>query len=122
MTFNGTPHGTGGYCLQRASTVASCTRPYSTGFDAVSLSGAAVETYCGINQSITTCESLLDLFAVTPCSVDASCGGGTGGLCRQIGAGSNPPLTCTISCGSHSECLNSGIGSTCSNSTNGYCK
>jgi len=122
MTFNGTAHGTGGYCLQRASTVATCARPYSVGFSAVSLSGAASESYCGINQTDTTCEALLDLFSSTTCTKDSNCGGGSGGLCRQLGTGTNPPYVCTIPCGSTAECLSSGPGSTCSGTTSGWCQ
>jgi hypothetical protein len=119
MTFNGAPHGTGGYCLQRASSVAVCSRPYSIGIDAVSLSGSASDSYCGINQAATTCEALLDLFNSKSCSLDTECGTGFGGLCKQIGTGSNPPLLCTIPCGTDAQCPS---GNTCSSTANGWCK
>jgi hypothetical protein len=120
MTFNGAVHGTGGYCLQVA-TMVNCAQPYKVTFGATSLAGVS-GTYCGLNQIATTCEALLDLFNSKPCTLSNSCGGGQGGLCEDFSTTSTPDLRCTIHCGSTAECLSSGPGSTCSSTSNGYCK
>jgi hypothetical protein len=119
MTFNGTAHGTGGYCLQRRD-AAACTKPYTVLFSAASLSGVLSESYCGINQTDTTCDALLDLFNSTPCTIDSNCGGGSGGLCKT--SASTGTLACTIPCGSNANCLSQPPGNTCSSTSNGYCK
>lgn len=122
MTFNGAAHGTGGYCLQRASSSAGCSNPYSVPISAASLSGAIAENYCGINQAATTCEAILDLFASKTCGADTECGGGNGGLCKAISI-VLPANRCTIPCISTAECLQSPApGSTCSNTTAGWCQ
>ena len=120
MTFNGTAHGTGGYCLQIA-TLVNCTQPYKVTFRATSLTGVS-GTYCGLNQTATTCEALLDLFNSKTCTLSSNCGGGQGGLCEDFSTTSTPDLRCTIPCGSTAECLSSGPGSSCSGSTNGWCQ
>jgi hypothetical protein len=118
MTFNGAPHGTGGYCLQRASV--GCTSPYRVNINTVSLSGAGVDDYCGINQAATTCEALLDLFNGKACTTDPECGAASGGLCKNLAAPTAPPdLRCTIPCGTDAQCPS---GNTCSDTTNGWCK
>jgi hypothetical protein len=121
MTFNGSTHGTGGYCLQTVTSTGTsgCSAPYSVAISAGSLSGATTEDYCGINDAKTTCEALLDLAGSKSCSLDTDCGGGDGGLCKTVGTN---PNRCSIPCGSISECLSSGPGSICSGTTGGYCK
>ena len=121
MTFNGAAHGTGGYCLQKASI--GCTNPYKVNINAPSFSGVAVDDYCGINQNVTTCEALLDLFNSKACLLESDCGSGQGGLCKNFAAASAPPdLRCTIPCSSDANCLASAPGSSCSGTTGGYCK
>jgi len=117
MTFKGASHGN--YCLQRYSPVSSvgCGRPYLLLSDAItSVSGAAAETYCGVNEGATTCEAVLDLFGNTPCSTDNNCGQGSGGLCKTVGG---TPNRCTIPCSLGSECPSV---LACSSTSNGYCK
>jgi hypothetical protein len=102
MTFNGAARG--GYCLERLPASSVCPRPYTVVFAATSASGAAADQYCGINQSATTCEAVLDLQASKSCSLDSECGNGQGGLCRTItGVG----LVCTIPCDLASQCPSS---------------
>jgi hypothetical protein len=118
MTFNGSAHGTGGYCLQKASV--GCTNPFKVNINASSLSGASTDDYCGINQTATTCEAILDLFGSKVCTLEGDCGSGQGGLCKNLAAASAPPdLRCTIPCGSDAQCPS---GFTCSGATGGYCK
>ncbi len=121
MNFNGTTHGTGGYCLQTVSSTGAsgCAAPYTTSTQTVSLSGAASTSYCGINESATTCEALLDLFNAKTCTLDTDCGSGSGGLCRTVGTN---PNRCTIPCGSSANCLSQAPGNSCSSTSNGYCK
>jgi hypothetical protein len=119
MAFNGAPHGA--YCLQAASV--GCASPYKVTTNVASLSGAAAEDYCGINQVATTCEALLDLAASKVCTVDTDCGNGLGGLCKNVAASTAPvDLRCTIPCDSSPQCLGSAPGNTCSDTLNGYCK
>jgi hypothetical protein len=118
MSYKGTPRG--GYCLQRA--VSGCPQPTTSQFSATSLSGATLEAYCGINQTSTTCEAIVDFLGSKVCSLDGDCGGGLGGLCRNFNIVPNP-LRCTITCGSDANCLSQAPGSTCNNTaTPTYCQ
>ena len=68
-----------------------------------STSGVAAETYCGINETATTCEALLDLISGTKaCALDADCGQGKGGLCKTVGG---TPNRCTIPCDSGEDII-----------------
>jgi hypothetical protein len=87
---------------------------------AESVSGAASDNYCGINQSLVTCEAIVDMRDATDnirCGdpegkADSSLCGckrdsdgkcvdkGAGGICGAI----NGALRCTIQCGSGAEC------------------
>jgi hypothetical protein len=58
MEFMDVPRA-GGFCLRRSAM--TCTRPYTVPLVTTSLSGAAEETYCGIDQTTTRCEAVLDL-------------------------------------------------------------
>lgn len=117
MSFQGAPHGDGGYCLQTAASfgASGCSAPFVVPLSAASLSGAASQTYCGINQQATTCEALLDLFGSKTCEKDADCGAGQGGLCKTVGTN---PNRCTIACAETTECT---ATRTCSGPSNGYC-
>ena len=114
MKFAGAAR-TGGFCLRRA--VKACSKPFTVQFSASSLSGAATEAYCGINQESTRCEAVVDFIAGTSCAdgKDTSCGcardkdgkcseTGQGGLCKTVGG--NPQL-CTIPCEFGNECKGS---------------
>jgi hypothetical protein len=117
MEFNGVPRA-GGFCLKR--TAKTCSRPFTVTFAAQSLSGAASESYCGIDQDNVTCEAILDMVASASCGdgLDTSCGctrdgggaclqAGQGGLCRTVGGVSK---ICTIPCGNSNHCI---VGNTC---------
>jgi hypothetical protein len=111
MEFNGNLRD-GGFCLRREAK--TCRKPFSTLITASSLSGAASEAYCGIDQNNIRCEAVLDLSNDAACSdgEDTSCGcerdqdgncvgTGSGGLCRKVGAFTN---RCTYGCGTAAEC------------------
>jgi hypothetical protein len=104
MNFNGTTHGN--YCLQRvvSAGASGCNAPYTIAISAQSLSGAAAESYCGINQSATTCEAVIDMIASKTCSVDTDCGNEQGGLCKTVGT---KPNRCTIPCSVTDDCPSS---------------
>ena len=124
MKFMGTAR-SGGFCLRRVAK--TCAAPYKIPLDAVSLSSAPSETYCGINQDGTRCEAVLDLTTNGgKCAdgLDTSCGctrdrngtcmqSGLGGLCRMVGVDTN---RCTYVCGVPDECP---IGKACGGV--GYC-
>ena len=95
MNFNGSS--VGGYCLRVEGS--GCTVPYSVPITAVSLSNADSASYCGIDQSVTSCKAVLDLTSgKTVCRNDDNCGLGLGdGLCRTVGTIAD---RCTIPCGS----------------------
>jgi hypothetical protein len=101
MTFNGTTQGN--YCLQRVASAGAsgCAAPYSVAIASVSTSAAPSENYCGINQTSTTCEAVVDMIASKTCSVDTDCGNGQGGLCKTVGTN---PNRCTIPCSESTEC------------------
>ena len=120
MTFNGSPHGN--YCLEAVSS--GCDQPFGNTsvmkVTAASVSGAAAEDYCGINQATVTCEAIRDMIDsdnkircgnASGVATDSLCGchrdpagactdAGTGGLCRSI----NGANRCTIQCGGGTDC------------------
>ena len=113
MMFDGIPR-PDGFCLKRVTK--GCSTPYGVALsDLSSLSGAAPDTYCGIDQDTTRCEAVLDMVNDEPCAngLDTSCGcardedgnclaTGQGGLCETVGAF---PNRCTIPCESAAQCL-----------------
>jgi hypothetical protein len=126
MTFMGAAR-PDGFCLRRVSK--GCARPYQISISATSLSGAASEAYCGIDQDSTRCEAVLDLVAGNVCSdgQDTSCGctrdsggacvaAGQGGLCRTVGVNAKQ---CTYPCGTTPQCP---TGTTCGGSSTTYCQ
>jgi hypothetical protein len=119
MTFKGEPRPKA-YCLRRGSV--GCAEPYTIGFAAESLSGAAEETYCGINQdgglqpeTSVTCEAVRDLIDNTSCTTNTDCGEGQGGLCQTVGLVMNK---CTYACSGSAECLSTRM---CDAPTTPYC-
>lgn len=117
MEFQGTAR-PGGFCLKRVAK--TCARPFQTPTTGVSLSGAASEQYCGIDEDSTRCEAVLDLLASMACAdgMDISCGclrdqngectnTGAGGVCRTVGVNANQ---CTYACGVTNDCP---TGKTC---------
>jgi hypothetical protein len=114
MVFQGTAR-TGGYCLKRGA--AGCVRPYTVPTATrVSLSGTAAEAYCGVDETVTTCEAVLALIDDTVCAVgtDTDCGAAdlADGLCRTVSLVAN---RCSYACSAASQCPTS---FTC---TAGYC-
>jgi hypothetical protein len=115
MQFKGVARA-GGFCLRRQAS--TCSAPYTVIITTASLSGAAVEKYCGIDQAAVTCEAVVDLFNSASCAKDEDCGckrkdksclgPGQGGLCRTLDKG---PNLCTYACGQVSQCWS---GTTCS--------
>jgi hypothetical protein len=125
MEFNGVPR-PGGFCLKRVAKTCP-TSIYKFPISTASLSGASKEAYCGIAQSLTRCEAVLDLVASVACpdGLDASCGcprdkdgkctaPGQGGLCETVGVDDK---RCTYPCGAVSDCPG---GKTCT-SEQPYC-
>lgn len=111
MNFAGAPR-PGGYCLQPFGGT-GCGAEQSFVTEArVSLSGAGAESYCAVQESVTTCEATLDMDTNKLCSSDADCGaaGLADGFCRANSR-------CAYLCTATSECP-SGFGSTC---TAGHC-
>jgi hypothetical protein len=113
MEFDGTPR-QGGFCLRRVAK--TCAKPFQTPITTASLSGAASEQYCGIDQENVRCEAVLDLIGDADCSggLDTSCGcardtngactgPGEGGLCETVGVNANK---CTYACGATAQCPN----------------
>jgi hypothetical protein len=111
MNFQGTARD-GGFCLRRATK--TCTQPYKVPITAQSLSGADAESYCGIEQTLTRCEAVLDLVNSRACpdGLDTSCGcqrdgdgactgAGAGGLCKTVGVDANQ---CTYPCAVANQC------------------
>ncbi|HTV17383.1 MAG TPA: hypothetical protein VMG12_01890 [Polyangiaceae bacterium] len=102
-----------GYCLRPFAV--DCNAPWATETPARgSLSGAAPEPYCGINEALTTCEAIADARSLAPCSNDDStqCGcprdpngsctsPGEGGVCRFCDINE---CACDYPCDSDSEC------------------
>jgi hypothetical protein len=110
-----------GFCLKTVEGGGSCSNPYRTVIERTSLSGAAPEDYCGINEDLTTCPAVRALIADTPCDPangDIDCPR-PAGLCRELPGAVN---RCTYPCSSVVECV--APGSTCGLSlleALGYC-
>ncbi len=114
----------GNYCLAIGTTVASCTGPFGVlKTPVVSVSGAAAQSYCGINEQATTCEAIQDLITLKHCGTSSDCGctstdNCAGGLCPVSGAMVG---LCTIPCTSTANCLAGPPGNTCP-SASPYCQ
>jgi len=84
-----------GFCL-KVYAPGACERPYAIRItDRASLSGAPLESYCGINESLATCPAVRDLDRLESCpgGEDIECS--TSGLCRDVGG---LPDQCTYRC------------------------
>lgn len=111
MNYMGAPRG--GYCMRATP---GCQRPFLTPIMQPSLSGAAMTTYCGIDQTVVSCE------AVNALRTGIQCPGGNdsecmaeGALCEMVGLSDN---RCTYECGTTDDCPAVGSASTCGG---GYC-
>ncbi len=118
MNYGTAPRGN--YCLPIGTTVGSCPPPFGVlKSTTISISGAAAQSYCGINESTTTCEAVQDLISLKGCSVAADCGcingisgsNCAGGTCPATGTIAN---TCTIGCAVPAQCPST---LTCSSAT-----
>jgi len=104
MEYQGSPYPDAqtGFCLKTAE--GGCERPFAiTLSDRESFSGPPEEDYCGINESLATCEAVRALLQ------DARCDSGEdeecpqpSGICRQVGS---LPNRCSYRCESVVECL-----------------
>ena len=100
MQFAGSAR-TSGYCMKRVST--GCERPYaSSPIRRTSLSGAAAEDYCGIDEIKSTCEAIAGLIADAECpdGADAACGR-DGSICRNVNGLAH---RCTYACDATAQC------------------
>jgi hypothetical protein len=118
----------GGYCLPVLAGGASCSRPFlPIGVSTVSLSNAAVAAYCSPEQSLATCEAVLDLVKSVSCAVDTDCGctRDSSGLCSSAGQGGRCERVagvagrCTYSCGVSDACP---TGRSCGIGASNYCQ
>lgn len=115
----GTPRATG-HCLRREAT--GCANPYRVIFSRASVSGAAAESYCGIDESRTTCEAVLALLGDADCTGDGMCviGGSEvpvpGAICERV-AGTEGK--CTYACAGTAAHCPSGIS--CAGTPQMYC-
>jgi hypothetical protein len=98
-----------GFCLEIAELEGpdgyDCDRPYVTVLhDLESLSGVKPDSYCGVQEAMTTC------FAVSAFQMEEACPDGTdaecprGGLCRSVGNDANAMNICTFECTANDEC------------------
>ena len=111
MNYQGADRG--GYCLRAAP---GCVRPFGVIIPAISLSGAASANYCGVDQSVTTCDAVLTLRDGLQCpSGSATECMAAGALCETVSGLANQ---CTYPCGGAAACLPSEPGASCNA---GYC-
>ena len=111
MFFMGSPRPTG-YCLKQFDPAEGCEQPFSVLLsDRTSLSGATGHTYCGINETLTTCEAVRALLNDQECSsgMDSDCP--EGGLCRTLGGVATN--RCTYPCDLGAQCPNGAPANTC---------
>jgi hypothetical protein len=126
MTYDGAryPNEGIGFCLKSIDLGGSCANPYRIVVRRTSLSGAAADDYCGINEDLATCQAVRALLADTPCNpvnADQDCPQ-PAGLCRELPGVLN---RCTYLCSDVVECKSPPApGSTCGSSGSGgddYC-
>lgn len=88
------------YCMRIGST--GCAKPFAAApLSRASLSGAAAESYCGIDEATTTCEAVLGLVAGLACPGDLDCASLPGARCETVNLA---PGQCTYSCGTSLAC------------------
>jgi hypothetical protein len=106
MWFGDTPRATG-YCLYPTGHDL-CEQPFvfPVPGERESLSGAPAALYCGVNESLTTCEAVRALVDDRLCESDSDCP--EGGLCRQV---AEVGLRCTYECTHGTQCLDPQTGS-----------
>jgi hypothetical protein len=100
MTYggDGSQEQLGGFCLKRSAV--TCAKPFTTLVSRPSASGAPIDEYCTIDETLTTCDAVLLFDKAKLCDSDASCGT-KGAICSSI----KPlPQACTYKCGSNFQC------------------
>jgi hypothetical protein len=101
MNFRSAPRPTG-FCLK--SEASGCVEPFTVLTPMrPSLSGAPPAIYCGIDESTTTCNAILDLLDNKPCSSPEQCGAEEldDARCERV-SGVNG--RCTYGCPSSARC------------------
>lgn len=107
LEFEGAPRGH--YCLRPLVMGVGCAEPYTVDLVARStINGAATNTYCGIDEALTTCEAVRAMQEFERCP-DTTCP--DGGLCRQVGTLGGD--RCTIPCAAADQCLPGSNAETC---------
>jgi hypothetical protein len=115
----------GGFCLRPVSK--GCVRPYTRRLGRPSLSGADTDDYCGIPESITSCEAVRDMIGSVAYGADSDCGCrrdwagncldvGEARACREIGVSGDE---CTYQCGILVDCP---TGFVCKGNLITYCE
>lgn len=90
----------GGFCLKLRS--AGCSEPYGMPIESrASVSEAAADTYCGINEARTSCAAITALLANRACSGDEQACAAPGALCRDVSAIAG---RCTYACSNSRQC------------------
>jgi hypothetical protein len=122
MTYDGAryPNEGIGFCLKSIDLGGSCANPYRIVVTRTSLSGAAADDYCGINEDLATCLAVRALLADTPCNpvnADQDCPQ-PAGLCRELPGMVN---RCTYLCSSVVECVTPGSNCGPSGAGGAYC-
>jgi hypothetical protein len=69
----------------------------------MSASGASSEPYCGVDETVTTCEAVVALFDDDACATSADCGAPAldDGHCGTVSGVAN---RCTYACGATAQC------------------
>ena len=122
MAYDGNAHPDGmtGFCLPLIEEEgADCSPPFVVVLhDQESMSGLPRQSYCGIQQALTTCEAVraFHTAAVCPTGRDDDCP--AGGICRPISTrGGQTGFRCTYACVDASECSTQSASVNCA----GYC-
>ncbi len=122
MSYAGSayPESTTGFCLPLAEPEgANCTPPFVVVLqDRESMSGPPLQSYCGIQQALTTCDAVraFHTAAVCPTGRDDQCP--FGGICRAVTTqGNQTEFRCTYPCADSLECSTQSSTVSCA----GYC-
>jgi hypothetical protein len=110
--------------LQQADEVGGgvCPLPYQVIVSSTSVGGAVSEPYCGINQTLVTCDAVLDMLSNKNCNNDDVCGvmSVNDGKCLTFpGLGEK----CTVECSDNTQCASPRVCRTVSGQPNNkkYC-
>lgn len=116
------PHAKIGFCLQVAQVelddddyefdeASACVPPFMTPIvDRASLSGGALQSYCGIQEDLTTCYAVRAFANQEPCPKGGDDECPLGGICQVFGSGANAANWCTFECTSDNQCPRLGSG------------